>query len=248
MSRVRFISLSLIAFWLLSNTSPAKGQSGGVSLPIQDRSGGGSPLAISGSVNLSESISGNNVRISITDDILSRNISEKTILTMVVWIDVTPSYASPQRFVRQYECFFAPDVIRPGDDHSLSQPGRGQREDVEPFDPGGASRQPLAEVRVVYVEFLDGTLFGNKELGRNIRNLRKISWHHLKDLARTFEARGEAEFLAALNEPVDPPEVDHFIANVRQTQRTRGTASAVGQIRGMLNFAEQRKIALKAKD
>ncbi len=207
---------------------------------VQDGSALGSPTVISGTIEIRETTMDSTVRVSLTENqITARNISSTTILTLVVWIDVFPAYGSPQRFVRQYECFFAPDVIKPSDEHLISQ--KKFQELVEPYNPEEPPRTPRAEAKIVYVQFLDGTIFGHEGFGANLQMLRRLTWKHLRRLDTTYRTRGEAAFLAELNDPVEPGEIDVLIENVRQTQRLRGTETAVAQIRGMLNTAKERQ-------
>jgi hypothetical protein len=207
---------------------------------VQDRSGPGNPFAISGTVELRETpLENERVRVEISENILAKNISGKTILTFVAWLDLTPAYGGPEHSVRQYECFFAPDVIKPGEDHTLSQPRPGYS--IDPYDPADSPQPARAELRIVYVQFLDGSVFGQETLGRHIRSLRKQTWHHLKDLDKTYTKLGEADFLQELSETVEPGEVDVFIENIRQTQRTSGTVAAVLKIQSALEFARERQ-------
>lgn len=209
-------------------------------MAVEDRSAPGSPLVISGTVEIRETGSGSSLRVSLSEhNIVARNISSKTILALVVWLDVLPSYASPQRFVRQYECFFAPDVINPGDDHSLTEPTVGEQ--IEPYDPSRPAETARAEARTVYVQFLDGSIFGDEGFGDHLRTLRRQTRRHLHHLDKTYTHRGEAAFLEELNETVEPGEVDVLVENVRRTQKRLGTSAAIGQIRRMLEFARERQ-------
>jgi hypothetical protein len=70
---------------------------------VADASGPGSPFAISGSVEVSEIFLGSGARISFSEDIVGRNIADRTILAVVAWLDIAPSRTPPHRFTRQYE-------------------------------------------------------------------------------------------------------------------------------------------------
>ncbi len=214
-------------------------------LPVVDRSDPGSPLRISGTVRLRETASAHTATTTLVEeDIVAENISSKTILALVAWLDVTPTYTAPQRSVKQYECFFASDVIKPGEQHSLSDVSASGHTTMEDYSRQRAPKTPKAEIRVVYVQFLDGSTFGQEAFARHLLAVRRIAWQHLRRLDRAYKRGGEPAFLEELSERVEPSEVDTLLQNVRETQRTRGTPSAIGQVRLMLKFATERGAAL----
>jgi len=195
---------------------------------------------VSGTLRLRENVSDNTVRTSVeTENIVGKNISGRTIMMVVLWLDISPSFAAPSRSERQYECFFAEDVIKPGDEHSFS--ANAKRESAELLDPGTVPRQPQASVRVVYVQFDDGSEFGQDGFATRLFTLRRITWQNLSRLDRAYERGGEELFLEELARPVDPQEVNTFVESIRDTQRRLGTPSAVAQVHKGLRFAEERK-------
>lgn len=207
-------------------------------LPVVDKSLPGNPLEISGTVAIWEEIAGGRLQYSFEEHTTAKNISSKTILTVVAWVEAHNSYGRSKRWVKQYECFFAPDVIRPGESIMFSGPRRGTTS--EPWDSSPAPHTPRAEARVLYVQFLDGSVYGSPSLARDILQSRRIAWRVLRQLHRTFERQGEEEYLRALNEPVDPPDVDAFIENLRLTQQQFGTPQTVAKIERMLERADER--------
>lgn len=208
-------------------------------LTVEDHSSSGSPVQISGQVRLRETFVGNEMTTSILEDrLVAKNISDRTILMMIVWVELYPSHAGADRSVRQYECFFAPDVIKPGDDHSLA--GDTGRQDRQPFNPGQRAREPRLEAKVAYIQFLDGSEFGDPAQADQMFLLRKVTRRNLNRLNRAFDTSGEAAFREALSEKVQPGEVDVFFENIRITARTRGTKFAVAQVKVAIKFAEER--------
>lgn len=237
-----YLTAWLLVFLVLSGSVPLRAQTTNSTVIVQDGSGSGSPFSVSGSVTIRETRRGDAVRVSITEnDISTKNISSQTILAVVAWLEITPAYGSPRRFVRQYECFFASDVIKPGDEHGVSEPSDSEAE--EPFDADDPPRAPRAEIRFVYVQFIDGSIFGHEGFGEHLMTLRRQTRKHLSNLEKTYDRQGEAAFLEELYQPAEPGEVDALIGNVRGTQRQRGTLAAVAQIRAMLNHAKERQQA-----
>jgi len=234
-----FLASLLLPVHFFASTGVTEAQTRVTRVTVQDNSALGSPLAINGTVTLRETISNGIVRTAISEDILSRNISGKTILTLVVWVDVKPSYSSPRHFTRQYECFFAADVISSGTEHPLSQ--ANVPETGEPYDPSAAPRSPSAVVTVVYVQFLDGSIFGHEAFGEDIQRMRRMTLKHLRSLDRIYTSFGEAAFTQELNETVEPADVETFFENIRQTLRQQGAQIAIVRIRTSLKFAEDRQ-------
>ncbi len=211
---------------------------------IRDISAPGSPLVISGTVTITETLSPDGtVHVSTSQNVVAKNISNKTILTLVVKLEVTPPYGGPQEYTREYECFFASDVIRPGDTHDLLQRGPTH---LEPYNLNEPAKPAEAEITVLYVQFLDGSVFGHRMFADHILSLRRIAWRHLKRLDRAYSRQGEERFLEELNETVEPGGVEVLIENVRETQRRLGTEAAVSQIRNMLSFAEEHRASFTA--
>lgn len=211
---------------------------------VQDRSASGNPFAVSGTVEIRETpLDNKRVKGEISEDILVRNISGRAILTFVAWLDVVPAYGAPEHSVRQYERFFTSELIDPGDELIFSEP---YGYSISPYDFEKSSPEsPRAELRIVYVQFLDGSLYGNVAHGRDIRRIRKLTWHYLKDLDKAYTKLGEADFLQELSEIVEPGE-NVLIENLRKMQRTRGTVAAVLHMRHMLQAAEEHQAGFTA--
>jgi len=205
---------------------------------VQDVSAPGSPLAASGTVQLQEFTFGNQVRGSVTSSVTARNVSDRTILALIAELRVVTSYGPPRVLTRRLECFFAPDVIKPGDEEALFQGAAPKR--IEPYDSSKPPQTPRAEFRILFVQFVDGSTFGGEAFGEDLMQLRRITWRHLRDLEKTYTRDGEAGFVEELMAPVQPAEVNTFFENLRVTQRQLGTQATMARIRGALQFAEER--------
>lgn len=212
---------------------------------VTDASAAGSPFLVSGTVELRETTAGRQLRSRADYQVTLRNISSQTILAFSGQLNVVPPHGGPQVFDTNVECFFAPDVIKPGDEESLSS--RFPPTTAEPFNPSSPPRTLRAEFTVLFAQFADGSVFGPELLGQQIMERRRITWKHLKDLLRIYDREGEAAFVEELMEPIDPPEVNTFFENLRQTQRQQGTQRTLARIRGALLFAEERKAGFRGR-
>ncbi len=241
----RYCSLLLFPAILLAFADSSLGQTRLATIPIQDGSAPGSPVAVSGSVEIRENLAANEVRTSINYTVGVRNISGRTILAFAAQLRVVPSYAAPQAFDTSIECFFAADVINSGQEESLSQ--RFPAESVEAYSPGTSPETQRAEFRVLFVQFLDGAIFGAESFGQPIMLRRRITWNRLRELERTYRRDGDAAFVELLNETVEPPEVNTFFENLRVTQRQQGAQATLNRVLAALRFAKEREAGFQEK-
>lgn len=242
MWNVRFVGLNVMVSSLLSFASATPAQTKHSTLPVQDASEPGSPFAVTGTVTIRETLSGDRLESAFSDTISVRNVSNKTVLVAVFQLDVKPAYAGPESDTRQYECFFARDVIPPGHDHDISRPSSGSIS-VELMTPGRLPDVPRAQLRTLFVQFTDGSTYGEQTHARHILSLRRQTWQHLKRLDRIYAHQGEQEFVQELLQPVEPTEVNTYFEAIRQAQRQLGTAVAIGQVRQALHNANQHQAA-----
>lgn len=121
---------------------------------VQDVSEVGSPLNITGTVEINEDVGVDTLTYSFRDSISAKNVSQKTILTIVLSLEVYYPHGQIDRDVKQYECFFAPDVILPGQTEPIV-PREGTT--TTPLRSSRSPISPRAEMRVLYVQFLDGS-------------------------------------------------------------------------------------------
>lgn len=166
-----------------------------------------------------------------------KNISDKTILTVVVWLEVVYPHGEREKQTFQYECFFAPDVIAPGDEDLLNSPKLPHK--TVPLRAPTRTMEPRALVRVMYVQFLDGSVFGEEKFGDDILELRHRTWKTLKRLNEIYTRLGAEEFMQALQEPAEPLEVNTLLDNVRFTASKYGASDAAGKIERMLTIAKE---------
>jgi len=151
-----------------------------------------------------------------------------------------------RRFTKEIDCFFGPDIIKPDGQESFSEPPRSVT--TEPYDPNRPPRTRQANFRVVYVQFTDGTTFGDEAFAKHLKDLRRITLQELRRLDRAYAHGGEAAFVAELNEAVSPIEVNNFLEGIRRIQREAGTQSALAQVRAALRFAAEHQAGLGEQD
>jgi len=210
-------------------------------IPVQDQSAPGSPLAISGTVSFSEAVDGDTLAYSHGENITARNISGQPILAVGLSIRLVLPHGEMRKHAIQFDRFFRPDLIAPGDTLSISWP-LGEYRTVAPLRGHPPTIEPHAEVQVLYAQFPDGGVFGAEEYGETILSLRSRAWETLRRLDRIYTTQGPEEFLEALKRPVEPHDAVHVIVkDLLSTADQYGAASAEGKVQRMLMLATRRQ-------
>ncbi len=211
-------------------------------VPVVDKSGPGSPLAISGTASFTELFTDQSVASSGNFRAKARNVSGKSIILMLAGFDVAGPHGGGTHQAIKIDHFFWGDIA-PGESFVLAR-GRSRkqvsalrRDSLEP------AAEPKAEVRIQYVQFEDGSIFGDEAAAKGAIDLRPVI---LEALRRLDKAGNKEEFLALLKQNIQPDDADRFLATFRETQKKYGTAAARAQVRRGLVVAEGRLAALRA--
>src|SRR5712691_9501518 len=162
-----------------------------VSAPILDKSPAGSPVSSTGSVTFSTTTTGSGaIVISHRDDWKARNISDKSIVALVATLSIVFPNGYRMSRVAQYEAFFHPILVSPGDEVDLFADSHGgpvmKIKDLEP-------RQPSCEVVLRWVQFADGTTFGDEKYGVELLRARQETWIALAHLNEVYQTKGPEE-------------------------------------------------------
>ena len=211
-------------------------------VPVVDKSGPGSPLAISGTASFTELFTVQSVASSGNFSVKARNRSGKSIILMLAGFDAAGPHGGGTHHAIKIDHFFW-GGIAPGESFELAR-GRWRkqisalrRDSLEP------AAEPKAEVRIQYVQFEDGSIFGDEAAAKGAIDLRPVI---LEALRRLDKAGNKEEFLALLKQNIQPDDADRFLATFRETQKKYGTAAARAQVRRGLVVAEGRLAALRA--
>jgi hypothetical protein len=211
-------------------------------VPVADKSGSGSPLAISGTASFTERFTAQSVDSSGIFRVKARNVSGKSIILMLAGFDAAGPHGGGTHHAIKIDHFFWGDIA-PGESFVLAR-GRSRkqtstlrRDSLEP------AAEPKAEIRIQYVQFEDGSIFGDDAAAKGAIDLRPII---LEALRRLDKAGNTEEFLALLKQNIRPEDADRFLATFRETQKKYGTDAARAQVRRGLIVAEGRVPALRA--
>ena len=216
-------------------------------LQLQDMVDG--PLSTSGAISLSETITGTKAEMSYTDDLRITNVAHKPILMFLQLVEVTFSNGNRQNNRKEYDSFFASKLLTPSALFDYGPQNHGTV--VIDISRGTTPVEPNCTLRTLFVQFDDGTTFGNDKFAAHILDIRQSIWSALAGLYAVYQKSGDAAFVSALNDRAAySPSVNGFLEMTRMIQKTKGTQAAVSEVHQKLNLAEERqnKLALAAKN
>ncbi len=233
------------------------------SAPIVDKSDTGGPFQVIGKVTLQESMRVNELAWSWGEKVAVKNVSDKPILFFVITISEVGRHSAPvarriapgdgPTYQLEDDRFFNEKLIEPGDSLVLR--------DTSPGDPDVAccinqladTHDPFVEYRLQFVQFADGSTFGDPSKARDSLAIRETILRGLHELLQSYEDAGESGFVAKLKELrsylIDPsiaPKVEQppFFATTVGRQilakyDTGGISSALDKARESLNTANK---------
>lgn len=219
-----------------------------VTLQVTDVSANGSPIHISGSVIVAESIESSArcqvvraSRCSVTSlqkNITMRNIGSRPIVAYVASLrGRTPNGNFEGANYESDETFGA--LFVPGQTESWPSGGgtevRPQPADLKPTT-------PAAEARIVFVQFADGTTFGDAKAGEPLLLLRQQSLESLAQLDALYVTQGEQAFIQAAQQPGAGG-----MMGIAQMEKQDGPVATISHIRRMLATAKERLAAMSAQ-
>jgi hypothetical protein len=234
------------------------------SVPIQTKSGADTPLQVSGKLTLQESARGNELEWSWGEKVAITNVTGKAILLFVATIAEIGRHPAPAgrhaalgdgpTYQLEDDRFFNEKLIEPGESLVLRDTKPGAPDVACCINPLAETHDPSAEYRVQFVQFADGSVFGDPAEARGSLAIRQTILRGLRELLQSYEHDGESGFVARLkdlrsyltNPNLAPKVEDHppFFATAVCRQivaryDSDGTLAALGQAKKVLNVAEK---------
>jgi hypothetical protein len=164
------------------------------------------------------------------------NISQKRIVAFVQTVSIHSSGGQVREHGQEYEEFFYTQTFEPGDSIDLSRRlGQWAAEAGRPQD-----APPPCEVTLRWVEFADGTTFGDPDYARELLARRERVLSTFLHLSHVYEQQGAEQFERELQEHISPPLADSFIEDLRERQKKDGTQATVDRLKMLLRTAEER--------
>jgi hypothetical protein len=211
-------------------------------VPVEDSSGAGSPLQVSGSVSFVESVAANEVTSYRSEDVRVRDISHEPILLIVASFEDAGPRSSGENFDLVVDNFFKEKVILPGEEVVLLQRPLGQHHTSEPFRVArGDERPPRAQFRLLFAQLLDGSTFGDPAAAKKWLDMRHSTLVSLKKLQQVYYERGAPHLLNALDEDPAAASSTSPWNEIRATVQTGGAQAAAALVDHILAVALERE-------
>jgi hypothetical protein len=209
---------------------------------VVDKSDSRSPLKISGTASFTELIVANSVKSSSTFKVDARNVGDKAIILVLAHFEKTGPHGVGTHQVIQRDHFFWGNIA-PGESIVLARGPLARRPSACCISPRGPANEPKAEIRVEYVQFIDGSTFGNQTTAKDILGTRSAI---LDALRRLDNASNSENFLALLAQKIQPEDGDIFLETFRRTRKSHGTAAARAQVHRGVTAATDHAAAMRA--
>jgi len=221
-------------------TLPALAQSV-LTVPVTDTSASESPLQITGNITFTDRIAGNSVVSFSNYELTAKNISGKAIVLLVVRFSEAGTRGGGILHTIQRDDFFRDNEIAPEKNFLLDQSHGGIQTHccINPLDSG---KDPVAEVRVIYCEFSDGSTYGERSQAGDILTTRSSILEHLRQLDA---ANADNAFLRLLAQELKSAEADGFFETLRSLETSQGTKATRSQVHLELGSAERRLTAMR---
>jgi len=227
----------------------ANQKKGVVVVPVEDESGPGSPLQVSGHASFLETVNANELTSSRSEEVRARNISGKPILLFVASFEDAGPKSGGEDFDLAVDSFLKEKAILPGEDLILLQRPFGEHYTTESFGKTAVrevgktafseERPPKALFHLRFVQFSDGSTFGDPVIAAKWLDERKSTMVSLKKLRQVYEEQGEAALLQALEQDTPGTQPTSLWSQIRELRRTSGAQAAVTLIDHLLLVASQ---------
>lgn len=196
--RKRVLLNSWLAVLLISFFAGGKAMGAVVErrMELQDVSGKESPVVLSGYVTFRCDSNNERLPFSYHDDLSAKNVSAKGILLMLVHLEATGAGGPGHDQTDSFEYFFM-DALAPRavEVHDSSGTSFGEIVNDIPQTCYQPDRNPLAKAEVSFVQFTDGSTWGDLESATGDLSNRRETLAALDSLEHTYEQAGEDAFL-----------------------------------------------------
>lgn len=217
-----------------------------ITLSVTDLSSEGSPLGVLGTASFHVVTSENVIQTEPDFAVEVTNISSKPILAFEYMLDAVPDYGPGiSRWTWRDHFFQLNSLFMPGSQDVFQSLLIGPT--ISMGIKAGVNlptRQPKANLTVLFVEFADGTTFGNSEWGDKLSASRAATLHEFRIFMQAYDSGREADLFVAISNAIDrtyPEQTIIELTNLKSILDSTESGSALAYIQNALAAAEQYK-------
>jgi len=170
----------------------------GQKFDVSDLSASDSPISFTGTTKI--------LKTGTACVVTAHNNSRQSLLAVRATVDAATRYAWDQPVTFTYDGFFKESGIPPGLDFDVVD--EGMYSNVErtyvngvPVEPPPANFACHAKVKVLFIQFEDGSTWGDYETKKDVMARRAKNMAKLAHLVEAYDTGGQTAFDAALDEP-----------------------------------------------
>ncbi len=211
-------------------------------ISILDMSAPDSPIRLSGTINISESLQGSDmVNSVIKGRVVALNVSNKPILCYILGLDIAGRW-------RQHKMRFENDCTFT---ETLVNPRQSMDSEVDSNSTTSVSvtqgLQPVAVAKILWVQFIDGSEYGDRNWATGILAARMYMVDKLSTLLRAYERSGPKGFEEELMAEYTNIKAGNLILTLRKIFREQGTERALRATRHFLQNAKAHLAAMSGR-
>lgn len=221
---------------------------GQIKMQLQDDSVQAGPLRVSGVVSFEDTPS-NVIRYSYQIEGSIANLSSKGVVLIIIHFGSTGVNGPGLDYTYQKDYFFSSDILQPGKTESFrSSPLRFGRPTVNghpvPEDNTQEISPPLATAKVVFVQFIDGSTWGDANNAHEALLVRNQTLRELGRLESALNQKGEG---ALKDELVRSDNLLPCIGSVVSSCDDKPASCVVDYLHSMIEAARQHEIEINMK-
>jgi len=172
---------------------------------LRNVSGHHGPIQIDGYLTIRDA-SATNVRVYWVHA-SAKNVSKKKISYWALGFETSRGSGPGLNLIQSNDYFFTGDVFTPGETAKVQSCPISLVLRTKNADPADAvdSNTQRASARIKFVQFSDGSTWGEREYAAQVHHLRRATLDKLQSLQQIYSDSGERAFMDALEEPTGLP-------------------------------------------
>ncbi len=181
-----------------------------ITVPLVDKTIGHSPFEVSGRALLRERARANELEWSWGEKVMVKNISDKAILLFVASLTEFGRHTASENrhtapgngatYMLEEDRFFSDRLVLPGDSLVLRDTQPTGQNLTCCINPLAEMREPLAEYRLLFVQFADGSTLGDEAEAADAMAMRETILSGMRELLEFYAERGPSGFSSKLME------------------------------------------------